>query len=336
MRILITGVAGFIGFHLACRLLELGHEVIGYDGITSYYDPALKRRRLEKLKSASFSLTEAMLEDRDRITALLAKTEPDVVIHLAAQAGVRYSNEHPETYIQSNLVGTFNLLDACAKNKPRHLLIASTSSVYGGNQSIPFREIDAADWPVSLYAATKKAAEALSHSYAHLHRIPMTCFRFFTVYGPWGRPDMALFKFVSAIEKSEPIDVYGYGAMRRDFTYVRDVVDAIVKLIDVIPASTRVGPLDSLSAVAPWRSVNIGGGNPVDLRDFISIIESVVRRRATTRMHPMQPGDVVETFASSDLLELLTGYRPETTLVKGVTEFVRWYREYYPAATEPA
>jgi UDP-glucuronate 4-epimerase len=272
------------------------------------------------------------LEDKALLEASVSEFGPEIIAHLAAQAGVRYSIEHPETYIQSNVVGTANLLEAARANPPRHLLIASTSSVYGGNMSMPFREGDRTDFPVSLYAATKKACEAMSHSYAHLFGIPTTCFRFFTVYGPWGRPDMALFKFVAAIENGEPIDVYGMGKMRRDFTYIDDLIEGIVRLIDVLP---EVGSpvefadgVDSLSPVAPWRSVNIAGGQPIELMDFINVIEDLLGRPATRNMLPMQPGDVIETFADASLLKALTGFRPSIGTEVGVAAFVQWYRAW--------
>lgn len=332
MRVFITGVAGFIGFHLARRMLAEGHEVLGYDGVTPYYDVSLKRRRLGLLESGNcqFRFVEAMLEDREALEAAAADFAPQVIIHLAAQAGVRYSLEQPRTYVDANLVGTFNLLEVARQVAPEHLLFASTSSVYGGNQQMPFREIDRADFPVSLYAATKKAGEAMSHSHAHLFGIPTTCFRFFTVYGPWGRPDMALFKFVSAMLGDRPIEVYGEGRMRRDFTYVDDLVDAILRLIPQVPQAGRpVGDVDSISAVAPWRSVNIAGGQPVELMAFIAAIEKSLRRTALKRMLPMQPGDVVATWADPSLLKMLTGDIPQTSVEEGVANFVAWFQDEF-------
>lgn len=332
MKALVTGSAGFIGFHVARRLLADGHEVLGFDGMTPYYDPALKERRNALLEGSSgFRLVRGMLEDKALLNSTVAAFRPDVIVHLAAQAGVRYSIEHPASYIQSNLVGTANLLEAARAYKPGHLLMASTSSVYGGNESSPFREADRTDFPVSLYAATKKACEAMSHAYASLFAIPTTCFRFFTVYGPWGRPDMALFKFVSAIETAMPIDVYGEGRMRRDFTYVDDLVEAVVRLIGVEPKVgfpvSFAGGVDSLSPVAPWRSVNIAGGSPVELVEFIKTIEQAVSRGAKKNLLPMQAGDVVETSADAGLLEALTGFRPSIDIEQGVKEFVTWYRD---------
>lgn len=333
MRILVTGSAGFIGFHLARRLLAERHEVVGFDGMTPYYDPTLKQRRHALLKqSNTFHAVEGMLEDKALLAETASAFKPDMIVHLAAQAGVRYSIEHPDTYIQSNLVGTANVLEVARANPPRHLLVASTSSVYGGNPDTPFREADRTDFPVSLYAATKKACEAMSHSYSHLFEIPTTCFRFFTVYGPWGRPDMALFKFVAAIDNGEPIDVYGEGKMRRDFTYIDDLVEGIVRLMAAPPRrgapAVLANGVDSLSPVAPWRSVNIAGGQPVGLMDFITVIEELVGRPAVKNMLPMQQGDVAETFADADLLEALTGFRPLIGVQQGVAAFVQWYRQW--------
>jgi UDP-glucuronate 4-epimerase len=328
MRAFITGSAGFIGFHLARRLLAEGHSVAGYDGMTQYYDVRLKQRRHALLEAKpEFSASIGMLEDRAKLEAAIGEFMPDVIVHLAAQAGVRYSLTNPETYIGGNLVGQFNLLEAARAAKPKHLVIASTSSVYGGNQSMPFREIDRADYPVSLYAATKKAGEAMSHSHAHLYDIPTTCFRFFTVYGPWGRPDMAIFRFVDAIERDEPIDVYGQGLMHRDFTYIDDLIEAVVRLADVIPETGKsVGDMDAISPVAPWRVVNIGGGAPIELGDFIAAIELALGKKARSNMMPMQPGDVAATWADPSLLRALTGYVPATRLEDGVRAFVDWHR----------
>ena len=331
MKIFVTGTAGFVGFHLARRLLADGHQVLGFDGMTPYYDVALKQQRHAMLRrSNAFTAIEAMLEDKPALDAAIADFAPDRIVHLAAQAGVRYSIEHPETYISANLVGTFNILEAARALRPGHLLLASTSSVYGGNEQMPFQEAHRTDFPVSLYAATKKAGEAMSHSYAHLFKIPTTCFRFFTVYGPWGRPDMALFKFVSAIEKGDPIEVYGEGRMRRDFTYIDDLVEGIVRLMDAVPVEgepvTAPGVSDSLSPVAPWRSVNIAGGQPVGLLPFIEAIETALGKPANKVLLPMQQGDVSETFADPTLLTALTGFTPAIDVQTGVTAFVEWYR----------
>ncbi|WDR06032.1 NAD-dependent epimerase/dehydratase family protein [Devosia rhodophyticola] len=334
MKYFVTGSAGFIGFHLARRLLEDGHEVWGFDGVTPYYDVALKRQRLAILEGyEAFSAIEAMLEDRDTLKKCVREFQPDIIVHLAAQAGVRYSIDNPHSYADANLVGTLNLLEAARATPPRHLMLASTSSVYGGNQHLPFREIDSADHPVSLYAATKKAAEAMSHSYAHLFEIPTTCFRFFTVYGPWGRPDMALFKFVSAILAGETIDLYGEGKMRRDFTYIDDIIEAIVRLsaVEPQPPGSTMSPQlnDSLSSVAPWRVVNIAGGVPVELLDFVEAIESALDLSASKRLLPLQPGDPVATWADPSLLFALTQYCPSTTVADGVDDFVSWYQGNY-------
>ena len=333
-RAYITGSAGFIGYHLAGLLLADGWRVHGFDAMTDYYDVALKRRRHAiLLQNLDFSVTEARLEDAERLTRDIKDFAPDVIVHLAAQAGVRYSLEAPRSYISSNIEGTFNLLEAAREVRIGHLLIASTSSVYGANETMPFVETDKADMQVSLYAATKKAGEALSHSYAHLHGIPTTLFRFFTVYGPWGRPDMALFKFTKAILKGRPIDVYGHGQMARDFTYVSDIARAISLLIDAVPKRPeKPGDIlkgDSLSPVAPWRVVNIGNGERIPLSTFIETLESALRRKATRNFMAMQRGDVAETWADNQLLVRLTGYRPETPLAEGVSAFARWYREYY-------
>ena len=333
MKVFVTGTAGFIGFHLASRLLSEGHLVTGFDGVTDYYDPALKRRRLAELRRHnSFTEVQGMLEDQPLLNHAVEAFAPDVIVHLAAQAGVRYSVEHPESYIQSNLVGTSHVLEAARAVKPQHLLLASTSSVYGGNRDVPYRESAAADWPVSLYAATKKANESMSHSYAHLFGIPTTCFRFFTVYGPWGRPDMSLYKFVSAIEKGEPIEIYGEGRMQRDFTYIDDLVEGIVRLIATPPEQDKPveveGGQDSLSPVAPWRVVNIGGGHPVELMDYVAAIEAAMGRTAIKQMLPMQMGDVRETYAAPDLLRALTGFVPSTPMEEGVRRFIAWYRDY--------
>lgn len=333
MRYLITGSAGFVGFHLAKRLIDDGHFVVGFDGMTDYYDVNLKRRRKAILeKSNGYRHFNGMLEDMAALQEAVADCRPDVIVHLAGQAGVRYSLEFPETYISSNLVGTFNVLQIAKEWQPIHLLIASSSSIYGGNTEMPFSEAHKADWPITLYAATKKSIEEMSHAYAHLWKIPTTCFRFFTVYGPWGRPDMALFKFVSAIEKGAPIEVYGEGKMSRDFTYIDDLIESIVRLADVIPAETSPVLVenieDSLSPVAPWRVVNIGGGNPIGLIAFIEAIEACLGKRAVMTMLPMQKGDVQATYADPALLHALTGYVPGTSVEKGVRSFVDWFSAY--------
>jgi UDP-glucuronate 4-epimerase len=318
----VTGTAGFIGFHLAQRLLADGHVVFGIDGITPYYDQALKRRRHDILaRFPQFTSHELMLEDAGQLADRVRQATADVVIHLAAQAGVRYSAENPRAYIDSNIIGTFNLLEALRMQPCRHLIVASTSSVYGANEQQPFEESHRADHPVSLYAATKKATEAIAYSYAHLFGIPTTITRLFTVYGPWGRPDMALFKFTRSIIEGTPIEVYGGGKMTRDFTYVDDVVEALSRLAQRAPAGEK--------AQAPYRVVNIAGGRPVGLEDFIATIEATVGRKAVRRDLPMQPGDVRATWASTALLEQLTGFRPNIPLSVGVPAFVAWYRDYH-------
>ncbi len=327
---LVTGSAGFIGYHLCRRLLADGFRVVGLDAITDYYDVRLKERRHAMLaQSPGFRPVIGRLEDSGRLAALMAE-EPEVVIHLAAQAGVRWSIEAPRTYVEANLIGTFEVLEAARAHPPRHLLMASTSSVYGANTEMPYAETHKADSPMSFYAATKKANEAMANSYAHLFGLPVTMFRFFTVYGPWGRPDMALFKFTRAILEGEPIDVYNHGDMRRDFTYVDDLVEGIRRLIDVVPGGVPVEG-DSLSPVAPYRVVNIGNSAPVQLTDFIAAIEAATGRKAEQRLLPIQPGDVPATWADAGLLERLTGYRPSVGVQDGVARFVTWYRDYYRA-----
>ena len=331
MRFLITGTAGFIGFHLARRLLADGHAVVGIDGLTPYYDVALKKARHAELAHAkAFTAYVAMLEDADKLAAIYTAAKPDVVIHLAAQAGVRYSLENPCAYIDANLVGTFNVLERLRAAPPKHFLFASTSSIYGANPP-PVAETDRADYPLSLYAASKKAGELMAHAYAHLWNIPTTGIRFFTVYGPWGRPDMALFRFVAAMLKDEAIEIYGQGRMSRDFTYVDDLVEAIVRLVPVVPrrADPDTDAPDFASPSAPFRVVNVGRGAPVGLLDFVAAIEHKLGKKAKRKLLPMQPGDVPATHARADLLERLTGYRPQTPVDAGVAAFVDWYRGYY-------
>lgn len=329
MRYFITGTAGFIGFHLARRLLEQGHEVVGYDGMTNYYNIKLKHMRNAALAQfPAFRSVVAMLEDYDALKTSIEAAEPEVIIHLAAQAGVRYSLENPKAYLTSNLEGSWNVLEAAKSVNVRHLMLASTSSVYGANHSVPFRETDRTDEPLTFYAATKKSMELMAHSYSHLHRVPTTAFRFFTVYGPWGRPDMALFKFVKNILEDVPIEIYGEGKMSRDFTYIDDLVESIVRLSRIIPdEANRVAHCDSetLSHQAPFRVINVGGGQPVSLLDFVDTVEMALDRKAKRLMLPMQKGDVPRTFASPDLLLALTGYKPETGLDVGVNAFVQWY-----------
>ena len=333
-RAFITGTAGFIGFHLARLLLEQGWQVHGFDGMTTYYDIALKRARLAiLLQDPGFTQVEAMLEDADAVLQAARAAQPDVIIHLAAQAGVRYSLEAPRAYIDSNLTGTFNVMEAARELKVGHLLMASTSSVYGANEDMPFRETDKADHPLTIYAATKKANEAMGHSYAHLHDLPVTMFRFFTVYGPWGRPDMAPFKFTKAILAGEPIDIYNMGKMWRDFTYVTDLVQGIAALIDAVPvrpaSRADIADGDSLSPAAPYRVVNIGNGQKVRLMDFIDAIEAATGKTAIRNFLPMQTGDVPATWADASLLNRLTGGCPSTDVRDGMRAFVEWYRGFY-------
>ncbi|HEY2709892.1 MAG TPA: NAD-dependent epimerase/dehydratase family protein [Caulobacteraceae bacterium] len=331
MRILVTGAAGFIGFHLCRRLLADGHDVTGLDGMTAYYDPVLKDARLAQLAPHNgFAFKRLMLEDVDGLTAAFKRAQPEAVVHLAAQAGVRYSLENPRAYVDANLVGTFNVLELARSHQVGHLLFASTSSIYGASEKRPFEELDRADHPLTLYAASKKAGELMSHSYSHLWNLPTTAFRFFTVYGPWGRPDMAPWRFAEAIDAGRPIEVYGDSDdIWRDFTYVSDLVEAIVRLIPLAPIKGQpVGPMDSLSPVAPWRVVNIGRGEPVRLTDLIEAIEAALSKTADRQQLASQAGDVPLTFAGAELLKALTGYLPATSLADGVAAFCDWYIGY--------
>ncbi|MDP5220758.1 NAD-dependent epimerase/dehydratase family protein [Ruegeria sp. 2205SS24-7] len=330
-RIFVTGSAGFIGYHLARLLLDEGFVVGGFDGMTDYYDVRLKQRRHAMLhQSPNFRATEAMLEDNDALAGAIEAFEPDVIVHLAGQAGVRYSLENPRAYVDSNVVGTMNVMEAARAAGVRHLLMASTSSVYGANEEMPFRESDKADTQLTIYAATKKANESMGHAWAHIHGLPITMFRFFTVYGPWGRPDMALFKFTRGILEGTPIDIYNHGDMYRDFTYVEDLVRGIRLLIDAVPGGpeTEVED-DTLSPAAPWRVVNLGNSDKVKLLDFVDAIEAELGREAIRNYMPMQTGDVPATWADASLLQNLTGYRPQTDFRDGVARFVAWYRDYY-------
>lgn len=333
-RVLITGTAGFIGFHLARLLLDEGFAVHGYDGMTDYYDVRLKQRRHAMLlQNANFTATEGMLEDQALFDRVADDFAPDVIVHLAAQAGVRYSLENPRAYLDANVLGTFTVMEAARRLKVQHLLMASTSSVYGANEDMPFVETEKADLQLTIYAATKKANESMGHAYAHLHDLPTTMFRFFTVYGPWGRPDLALFKFVDAILDDRPIDIYNHGDMYRDFTYIDDLVRGIRLLMDAIPqrpaSPADIAPGDSLSPVAPYRIVNIGNSEKVRLLDFVEAIETCLGKKAIRNYMDMHPGDVPATWANAELLQSLSGYRPQTDVRDGIARFVDWYKAYY-------
>lgn len=332
---LVTGAAGFIGFHISKKLLDDGWRIVGLDCISDYYEVSLKERRESMLlQSASYRSVHEKIETPNALMNVFEEEKPDIVIHLAAQAGVRYSIENPRAYLESNIIGTFELLEAARSYPPQHMLLASTSSAYGANDDMPYKEILRADHQMSFYAATKKSTENMAHSYAHLFDLPITMFRFFTVYGPWGRPDMALFKFTKAILNGDPIDVYNYGNMSRDFTYIDDLVKGMRLLIDAVPeisdlAKPNNGVDDSKSKVAPFRVVNIGNSQPAQLTDFIAAIEQSIGIKALINLMPMQAGDVSATWADTSLLETLTGYKPETELSTGVNRFVNWFREYY-------
>lgn len=330
--VLVTGAAGFIGSFVCQSFLSEGWRVVGLDCMSDYYDVSLKKARESfLLEHDNYRSVHDRVESPSLLSSLFEEERPEAVIHLAAQAGVRYSIDCPRSYLQSNIIGTFELLEAARAYPPKHMLIASTSSVYGANECMPYEETVKADHQMSFYAATKKSTEVMAHSYAHIYDLPVTMFRFFTVYGPWGRPDMALFKFTKAIINHEPIDVYNYGNMSRDFTYVDDLVKAIQLLIDVVPPTPPVRSFeaDSLSPVAPFRVVNIGNSAPVQLTDFIEAIEVATGVKAKKNLMPMQAGDVPATWADASLLVTLTGYSPHTSVQEGVRKFVRWYRDFY-------
>ena len=333
MKILVSGAAGFIGFHLTIYLLKRGDDVVGLDNLNDYYDVKLKTDRLDILRNhQNFTFIKADLSDRAAIDKVFAEHHFDRVINLAAQAGVRYSIENPHAYIDANIVGFMNILEVCRHNKVEHLVYASSSSVYGSNTRMPFSVHDNVDHPVSLYAATKKANELMAHTYSHLYGLPVTGLRFFTVYGPWGRPDMALFMFTKAIIEEQPIKVFNNGKMQRDFTYIDDIVEGVVRVCDRVatPNPDWNGDTpDPATSRAPYRLYNIGNHKPVELLKFIEIIEKKVGKKAVMEMLPMQPGDVPATYADIEDLERDFGYRPSTPLSDGIGSFVRWYREFY-------
>ncbi|RME32453.1 MAG: NAD-dependent epimerase [Gammaproteobacteria bacterium] len=333
MKILVTGAAGFIGHAFSRRLLERGDEVIGLDNLNDYYDVSLKQARLDQLTPYSnFRFVRLDLEDREGVERLFSSLHPQRVMHLAAQAGVRYSLTHPHAYIDANIVGFMNILEGCRHNGVEHLAYASSSSVYGANTKMPFSVHDNVDHPVSLYAATKKANELMAHTYSHLYRLPVTGLRFFTVYGPWGRPDMSLFLFTRNILEGKPIDVFNYGNHRRDFTYIDDIVEGLVRVIDTIPQPDPDWSGDAPdpgTSTAPYRLYNIGNNNPVELMHFIETLEQCLGMKAEKNLLPLQPGDVPDTYADvSDLVKDL-GYRPKTPVETGIARFVEWYRNYY-------
>ena len=332
---LVTGAAGFIGFHISRRLLDEGWRIVGLDCMSDYYDVTLKERRESMLlQNASYRSVHEKVETPNILMSLFEEERPDVVIHLAAQAGVRFSIENPRAYLESNINGTFELLEAARAFPPVHMLLASTSSAYGANEDMPYRETMKADHQMSFYAATKKSTENMAHSYSHLFNLPITMFRFFTVYGPWGRPDMALFKFTKAILNGDPIDVYNHGDMSRDFTYIDDLVHGMRLLMDAIPEDQdlmveHAVTIDSKSLVAPFRVVNIGNSQPSKLLDFIEAIEKSIGIEAVKNLMPMQAGDVPATWADTTLLHDLTGYKPKMELSRGVQNFVNWYRDHF-------
>jgi len=333
MRVLVTGAAGFIGSHLSQRLLARGDQVLGYDNMNDYYDPRLKEARLAKLTpQAGFSFVRASLEDRAALEAAFDQFKPQRVVNLAAQAGVRYSLENPQAYIDSNIVGFMNILEACRHRGVEHLVYASSSSVYGANKKLPFAVEDSVDHPVSMYATTKKANELMAHTYSHLFDLPTTGLRFFTVYGPWGRPDMALFLFTRRILAGEPIDVFNHGHHTRDFTYIDDIVEGVVRTLDRVPAPDPghdpMAPTPATSS-APYRVYNIGNHQPVELLRYIEVLEDCLGRKAERNLLPLQPGDVPDTYADVEALQRDTGYSPSTSIESGVKRFVDWYRDFY-------
>tara|TARA_R110002020_G_scaffold23511_2_gene78130 strand:- start:296 stop:1306 length:1011 start_codon:yes stop_codon:yes gene_type:complete len=332
-KYLVTGAAGFIGARLSQKLLDRGDEVIGIDNLNDYYDPALKDARLAQLTPREkFSFQKVALEDREEINRLFSDEKPEVVVNLAAQAGVRYSLKNPHAYVDSNLVGFVNILEACRHNETKHLVYASSSSVYGANKTMPFSIHHSVDHPVSLYAASKKANELMAHTYSHLYDLPTTGLRFFTVYGPWGRPDMALFLFTKAILEGRPIDVFNFGKMKRDFTYIDDIVEGVIRVSDKVPQRNDkwiAEDADPGSSSAPYKLYNIGNNNPVELMYMIETLEKCLGKTAEKNMMPIQPGDVPATYADVDDLIRDVGFRPDTPIETGIQNFVEWYREFY-------
>lgn len=332
MRILVTGCAGFIGSHVTKRLLEEGNHVIGIDNLNDYYDVSLKKDRLKFLKNKNFTFKKLCLENQKDISRIFINWQPSIVIHLAAQAGVRYSLENPHAYIDSNLVGFINILEACRHNTIDHLIYASSSSVYGSNTKLPFSTKDNVDHPLSLYAATKKANELIAHTYSNLYRLPTTGLRFFTVYGPWGRPDMSLFLFTKAILEEKPIKIFNDGNMKRDFTYIDDIVEAIIRLIYKKPqpnSDWSRNHSDPSTSHAPYKVYNIGNNTPVHLIDFIHLIETKLQLKAKKEFLPLQPGDVTETYADITDLIAVVGFKPQTPIEEGISHFIDWYKDYY-------
>ncbi len=333
MKILVTGCAGFIGMHVAQRLLERGDEVVGVDNLNDYYDPSLKIARLAQLQPySSFSFQRLDIADGPSVAGLLAAERFVRIVHLAAQAGVRYSLTNPQAYVTSNVTGFLNVLEGCRRHSCGHLVFASTSSVYGANRKLPFSEHDNTDHPVSLYAATKKTNELMAHTYSHLFGLPVTGLRFFTVYGPWGRPDMSLALFTRAILEGRPIDVFNHGEMERDFTYIDDIAEGVVRIVDVVPKGDPGADMtepDPATSYAPYRLYNIGNNQPVKLTRFIELLEASLGRKAKMNLLPMQPGDVQATYADVDDLSRAVGFRPSTPLEEGIARYVAWYREYY-------
>jgi UDP-glucuronate 4-epimerase len=333
MKILVTGAAGFIGARLSERLLARGDTVLGYDNVNDYYHPSLKEARLHRLEGQpGFSLIRGSLEDRPALEAAFDGFAPQRVVNLAAQAGVRYSLQNPHAYVDSNIVGFMNILEACRHRGVEHLVYASSSSVYGGNRKLPFAVEDSVDHPLSLYAASKKANELMAHTYSHLYRLPTTGLRFFTVYGPWGRPDMALFQFTQRILAGEPIDLFNNGQHTRDFTYIDDIVEGVIRTLDRVPGpDPHYDPLSPNPATsdAPYRVYNIGNNAPVQLLDYIEVLEDALGKKAQRRLLPLQPGDVPDTFADVSALQRDVGYAPSTPIQVGIARFVTWYRDYY-------